>query len=432
MSAQALSYVDPKAPEPSANEGRNLLVATDSIIRPKIGGFTPSVMKGVVDGGVYLAPLAAYTAKRMFTRKGGGKKANPQDRINAKEILERYGKPSGININKLIGLRRKNNGGLAEEEFLRNYKQRKAGKVAKPKATKKVTWKNEADAAIAILSRFRKPTLSDVKSLATLMSKGEDTRGFLSVYQTKPLRSVKARAVVESPESPESPEPVVEAPVVRAPLTKKGLSVKQAQLQQNRTQARELLSQFGKPTAANVSQFVSLRRKGTNNSNLLRTFEERLRTRKANQNTKTANKARTVLKTIGRTQKAKTSATPKSATPKPATQKPMTRSRTAKVKNATVVSVHVYDGSQKAKFQGGELNAVKREIEKFINECQESQIHEYRLTMDNGYEGVIRSDDNMEFPPVFIKKFVGKRFIIHPIVGTEYLRPKMGVEIRFA
>lgn len=82
---QSLQYVDTSAPERSAPAGSNLLVERPSngIVRPAIGGsrkkqggFYPSVMSGVVSGGVVLTPMVALAARKLLTRKnrrGGGK-----------------------------------------------------------------------------------------------------------------------------------------------------------------------------------------------------------------------------------------------------------------------------------------------------------------------------------------------------------------------
>jgi hypothetical protein len=71
---QSVQYVDLSVPTPSAPAGENLLTVSETIVRPRIGGFIPSVMKGVVNSGTVLVPLAAMAAHRMMnsTRKRGG------------------------------------------------------------------------------------------------------------------------------------------------------------------------------------------------------------------------------------------------------------------------------------------------------------------------------------------------------------------------
>ena len=132
--AQPLSFVDSSYKEPSASAGSDLQIQNDLVLRPRIGGFYPSVMQGVVDGGRYLAPLAALTGRRMFSAKkrGGGKANNwTRNRERAKVELLRYGKPSAVNVNKYAAFVRKNS--RAAAEFLRDYEARKSKKnKAKP------------------------------------------------------------------------------------------------------------------------------------------------------------------------------------------------------------------------------------------------------------------------------------------------------------
>jgi hypothetical protein len=89
-------------------------------------------MQGVVDGGRYLAPLAALTGRRMFSAKRGGGKANnwTRNRERAKVELQRYGKPSAVNVNKYAAFVRKNS--KAAADFLRDYEARKSKNKAKP------------------------------------------------------------------------------------------------------------------------------------------------------------------------------------------------------------------------------------------------------------------------------------------------------------
>lgn len=125
MAAQPLSFVDSSYKEPSASAGSDLQVQNDLVLRPRIGGFYPSVMQGVVDGGRYLAPLAALTGRRMFSRKGGGKKEDwARNRGRARAELERYGNPSGVNVNKYAAYVRKDS--RAAAAFLDEFRERKA------------------------------------------------------------------------------------------------------------------------------------------------------------------------------------------------------------------------------------------------------------------------------------------------------------------
>ena len=248
MAAQPLSYTDTSYKEPSSWAGSNLQIQNDLILRPRIGGsrrggsrsskggFYPSVMKGVVDGGVYLAPLAALTGRRMFTRKnGGGKKENwTRNRGVAKVSLQRYGKPSAVNVNKYAALKRKDTRKAAE--FKRAYIQRKGLVVVKEgkkprkeqkKSTNKaleaeykrvqsrrapapaadrVKWANQVHAASETLKQFKKknPGVKRFKgnfmTLASLRRLGMDEKEFFQRYKTfKPSNSDELESNSVSP-----------------------------------------------------------------------------------------------------------------------------------------------------------------------------------------------------------------------------------------
>jgi len=222
MAAQPLSYTDLLYKGPSSGAGSNLQVQNDLILRPRIGGsrggFYPSIMKGVVDGGVYLAPLAALTGRRMFTRKnGGGKKENwARNRGEAKVSLERYGKPSAVNVNKYAALKRKDTRKAAD--FKRAFIQRKGLIVVKEgkkprKEQKRPTnkaleaeykrvqsrraprakWANQVHAASETLKQFKKknPGIKRFKgnfmTLASLRRLGMDEKEFFQKYKTLKL-----------------------------------------------------------------------------------------------------------------------------------------------------------------------------------------------------------------------------------------------------
>ena len=266
-SNQPLAYLDPTyspnaGPSHTANVGTDLLKQNGLIVRPAIerqtggnhGGFLPSVMKGVVNSGVIVAPLAAMAVKRMMynTRKGkhgGGKKENwSHNREIAKEELLKYGKPSATNVNKFAALKRKNL--EAAEDWLTEYivKKRKTktkgkgkgkgkGKTVKGNTNTKTKtntktaslWKNLLDRAKHNLEPYGKPSGANTAKLASLHKKGMNTAVFLSNYQTRKKYA--------------------------PPKTLRN------KYQNNLQQARQYLSHFGKPTVANISKFVSLKRK---------------------------------------------------------------------------------------------------------------------------------------------------------------------------
>jgi len=273
---QSLAYLDPTETVPSANAGSNLLQQNGLIVRPVIplqtphgmsvtkGGFLPSVMKGVVNSGAIVAPLAAYAAKKMMndTRKnkhGGGKKENwNRNREAAKEELLKYGKPSALNVNKYAALKRKNTEGA--EDWLTGYilKKRDTKKATK-KATKKTVkaknavktttlWKNLLAQAKRNLEPYGKPSGANVAKFASQKRQGLNTAAFLGNFQTRKKYVAPSH-----------------------PVTAKN------KYRNNLQQARQYLTQFGKPTVANVSKFVSLKRKGENTKGIETAVKSRVK-----------------------------------------------------------------------------------------------------------------------------------------------------------
>ena len=264
-SDQPLAYLDPTIPSPSAGPSADLLKQNGLIVRPAIerqsggnkggeksGGFLPSVMKGVVNSGVIVAPLAVMAAQRMMngTRKrGGGKKENwAQNREAAKEELAKYGKPSALNVNKYAALKRKSEEDA--DEWLTGYilKKRKTAKkpkkVAKSKTEKAskanvaevktaALWKNLVERAKKDLEQYGKPSGANARKFASLHKKGLNTAAFLANYQTRKRYVAPAQV-------------------------KTGRNTYKNNLQK----AKQYLSTFGKPTATNLSKYVSLKRKG--------------------------------------------------------------------------------------------------------------------------------------------------------------------------
>jgi len=247
MAAQPLSFVDSSYKEPSASAGSDLQVQNDLVLRPRIGGFFPSVMQGVVDGGRYLAPLAALTGRRMFSRKGGGKKEDwARNRERARAELQRYGNPSGVNVNKYAAYVRKDSRAAAAfmDEFrgrkakgkapkavprgeprlqrnikrqaqensdaaMKEYKKlmsrrkpRDAAAAPEPRRekTRKVGWANQLRAAAETIRQFEKAhpgikrTKGNFTTLASLRRRGLNDRNFFNRY-----------GPIESPESVNSP-----------------------------------------------------------------------------------------------------------------------------------------------------------------------------------------------------------------------------------
>jgi hypothetical protein len=255
---QPLPYLDPTFSSPSAptNAGSDLLKQHGLILRPRIGGFLPSVMKGVVNSAFITAPLSVMAMRRMMnkTRKnGGGKKENwARNREAAKEELSKYGKPSGLNVNKYAALLRKNEAGA--EDWLTSYilkkrqtakktpkKNKKANKTVKNKTNKKnkkevktaSLWKNLVDRAKKDLQPYGKPSGANLHKFASLKQKQLNTTAFLANYQTR--KKYVAPVAVKT-----------------ARNTYKN----------NLQKAKQELATLGKPTAPNLAKYVSLKRKG--------------------------------------------------------------------------------------------------------------------------------------------------------------------------
>ena len=258
---QSLQYMDVGAKEQTASAGGDLLAREGQIVRPAIpvlrggtqkqkkGGFIPSIMTGVVNNGVYLAPLVGITAKRLMndmqvgTRKHRGKKGKTmKHRGGAKKdqwiknqtaaravlaepsMVERFGKPSAVNVNKFAVARRK--GPKAAEDFLEEYQVRKlmsktkkvgkgkkkaaapalafsesrkvvkrVPKVAKAPAVPKVgkaAWKTLINQAHNRLRREEgRGTRANAMKFAALLKKGENTTAFLTGLRAKPAAKAK-------------------------------------------------------------------------------------------------------------------------------------------------------------------------------------------------------------------------------------------------
>jgi hypothetical protein len=178
--AQSLRYVDPAAPERSASAGSDLLKESGLIARPAIGGgtrksrkggFYPSVMTGVVNAGVVLAPLTALAARKLFSRKarkGGGKKGERflADKEEAKRQLENIGKPSAANVLAFVAAKRR--GSAAAEEYVNGFRKKKQNKEEANQAKRRM--KEEKKAAKAAERAAKKATRKAKKPASTVSS----------------------------------------------------------------------------------------------------------------------------------------------------------------------------------------------------------------------------------------------------------------------
>lgn len=302
---QPLDYVDSEYPKPNAPAGENLLVERGGIARPMIGGFIPSVMKGVVNSGAVLGPLVAMEAKRLWNgnstrkRRGGGKKENwAKNRQTAKNVLSQYGKPSALNVNKYAALLRKDP--AAARAFLAEYQYRK-----QTKATRKVVRTPRTAKATTNAPRVARHIF--LNELGNVIAEepvipGEPLR--LTVNKTGRVRTKVERVRTASVSAPKSKHiffnnegRTIERPIPK-PVTlaqpKKGIlkpstmypetvkTAKPATVKTTRTQylnnlatARKELSEFGNPNVTNVAQYVSMKRKGSNVSAFINNFKTR-------------------------------------------------------------------------------------------------------------------------------------------------------------
>jgi len=231
---QSLKYVDPAAHEQTAGAGTDLLKQNGLILRPSIGGsvaapshrgggtrkkrggFFPSVMTGVVNAGVYLAPVAAIAGRRLFSqkqRRGGGKKGNlfRAQKEEAKSELDVIGKASAANVLAFVAAKRR--GSAAAEEYITKFRNKKLEKavelegkrIAKEekkaaRASKKASKKAKKPAAAASRSRSRSRSASASEASnnsdsyrpptkAQLMREAEENAARARAEAKKPLKN---------------------------------------------------------------------------------------------------------------------------------------------------------------------------------------------------------------------------------------------------
>ena len=297
--AQPLSFVDSSYKEPSASAGSDLQIQNDLVLRPRIGGFYPSVMQGVVDGGRYLAPLAALTGRRMFSAKRGGGKANnwTRNRERAKVELQRYGKPSAVNVNKYAAFVRKNS--KAAADFLRDYEARKK-KVNKPKReaeenskaamneykklmtrrnAPRVTWNNQKNQNETKKNRFSPYRNKAVATLKAMKEKHPELKRRPGNFMTlgKLMRNgdvEKQREFLKSygvPLSNETSDAAAAATAAPAAATKAKYT-RQEYWNAYRKANANLKTQGLNPRAENKRKLLESRRLGLNNAEFFRTL----------------------------------------------------------------------------------------------------------------------------------------------------------------
>ena len=348
---QSLRYMDPSAPEQTAPAGSNLLVERGLIARPAIGGgctrkrrggsrattsrrggFYPSIMGGVVNAGMVSAPLAAVVGRKLLsrkTRKGGAKKNRwLAQKEEAKAILQGYGKPTAINIQKFALAKRR--GSEASEAFLEQFqrkvqekreaneakkatkerrkaereaerqakKERKQAEKEARKATKKASkpkkerTKKAKKVSVAV-TPVRKGThlffnnegrvieKSAIPSVVTAPGR-KGTHLFFNnegrVLEARPLERAptqrELRLLAEA-NADKAREAVARVVAKETTKTRKSPSAKSKTYFSELSKAREFLATVGRPTGPNMAKFASMKLKGQNTSAWVENFKTR-------------------------------------------------------------------------------------------------------------------------------------------------------------
>lgn len=288
--AQSLRYVDPAAPERSASAGSDLLKESGLIARPVIGGgtrksrkggFYPSVMTGVVNAGIVLAPLTALAARKLFsrkTRKGGGRKGERflADKEEAKRQLENIGKPSAANVLAFVAAKRR---GSAEADiYINGFRKKKQNKEEANQAKRRA--KEEKKAAKAAERAAKKATRKAKKAAIVKPASNVSSASTVSNNNNTNNNSYRAPTNTKAQLMREAEE---NAARVKKPL--KNSQVAWLSLIAN---AQQKLKANGVPTRKNAMRYASLLKQGKAEaaSEFLENF--RGRSRKVNAKAKAA------------------------------------------------------------------------------------------------------------------------------------------------
>lgn len=304
---QSLRYVDTSAPEQTAGSGSDLLIQRGLIVRPAIGGgtrkrkqggFYPSVMKGVLNAGIFMAPLVTLTARRMMSRKGGGKKAEvwKHNKNEAKAILEHYGKPSAGNVQAFAIARRR--GTDPSEEYIEAFKKRKQEKAEKNEAAKQAKLREKLNKKASRNAEREQSKRNKVAAKAAAKAAKAATKKNKPVKVAKAKATKKGKVVAEPhPENtafwesllgnknatpkaatPKTATPKAATPKAAVPKVKPPPSAKSKQYFQNLKNARAYLGTIGAPQGPNMSAYVKAKRAGDEEA--LRSWVENFKTRR--------------------------------------------------------------------------------------------------------------------------------------------------------
>ena len=282
---QSLRYIDPAAPEQSAPAGSDLLKESGLIARPAIrggsrkkrGGFYPSVMTGVVNAGVVLAPLTAIAARRLMsrTRKGGTRKGNRwiAEKEEAKRILEAIQKPSAKNVLAFAAAKRRGSG--PTEEFLEQFREKAIGKAIANEDKRIAKEERKAARAAKKGSKKVKKVVSAASSASTRTSVASNRSR--SNSERAPTQAQLLREAQEN-----AARAAAEVKVAKAKRPAKNSQVAWASLVEN---AQKKLAANGAPTRKNAVKYASLLKKGKAEEAEAFLANFRARSRKSNRKT---------------------------------------------------------------------------------------------------------------------------------------------------
>lgn len=303
---QSLKYVDPAAPEQSAAAGTDLLKQQGLIVRPAIGGsvaapshrgggqtrkkkggFFPSVMSGVVNAGMYLAPLTAIAGRRLFSqkqRRGGGKKGNVfrAQKEEAKAELDVIGKASAANVLAFVAAKRR--GSEAAEEYLTQFRKKKQEKNEANTARRRA--KEDAKAAKAAeraAKKASKKASKKAKKPASAASSASTVSTAASNNNDRPV--TKAQMMREAAENAARAKAEANAAKVAAKKPLKNSQVAWFSLVEN---AAKRLAGNGVPSRKNAMRYASLLKQGKNAEASAFLANFRARSRKSNKKTAAA------------------------------------------------------------------------------------------------------------------------------------------------
>jgi len=294
---QSLRWVDPAAPEQTGSVGADLLVQRGLVARPAIGGsiatrkrrggFIPSIMSGPVSYGMITGPLAAFEARKMFSRKnrrGGGKKGNAwlAQKEEAKAILGEIGNPSAKNVLAYAAARRR--GTANADSFLDSFRQRKvkqAEAISEKRMAKAAAQK--AKQQLLLAKKAEKEAEKEVKKAEREAAKAAKAAAKNETRKAK--KAAKQKPKTPTSNSNERPptmaqlrrEAEANAAAARAEMKKAKPGQTAWMTLVEEAQKKLEAEANGKATRKNAMRLASMIKKGENTGAFLETFRTRAR-----------------------------------------------------------------------------------------------------------------------------------------------------------